>query len=355
MNIKRTNLHDLPEGRVLSSLSKEVTIGLLDGKYTNQMDLLHIDEIIDFDQSVGATFRNISSTFYHIRDFQVTHKKACKLDMVFENRESGEHKVNMTNADPSQPCFALGTEVRVETSDVSSSIRQELLMKLIAFSLIASVLQGFMVKYLKQQDHLFYHSLVNRLYGDGNADTYANKFSFLTFLLIFFSHFGLAVIYCQVIETSYTTIFLVPAILQLINLFYISKMFGFLLRLKSIEYYNDFNRQQTWITWTQFKICKSVLQLTSSSDLFAIFYLVWINLIYFNKNFIFICLGSLWVPQIWFNTTEGVKKALNMDYVVFQTIHLLFLPLYFQFYDGNFFFFKPSRSYVMLLGVWQFV
>jgi hypothetical protein len=93
---------------------------------------------------------------------------------------------------------------------------------------------------LQKEDRLFYDALEARYNGGiPNGEemlTYATKVSNYSMILIFLSHFSIALIFCQIVEvSSFAWIFIVPMVIQLINLFYISKILGMQLRVISLD------------------------------------------------------------------------------------------------------------------------
>jgi hypothetical protein len=57
--------------------------------------------------------------------------------------------------------------------------------------------------------------------------TYGSQVSMISLSLIFLSNFSIALIYCQIFESStFEKIFVFPMLMQLVILFYQSKMLG---------------------------------------------------------------------------------------------------------------------------------
>lgn len=61
----------------------------------------------------------------------------------------------------------------------------------------------------------------------------------------------------------------------------------------------------------------------------------------FNKWMIFLCQACLWWPQIVKNTIHGVKNTPHFNFVMAQTLYVLFLPLYFKAQSQNILFLEP--------------
>jgi hypothetical protein len=65
-----------------SKTSKEITVGLLDGQYSNRIDILHFENVVDL--SSGQQFKNRSASIYKFSDFMLKSRKLCYMDLVFE-------------------------------------------------------------------------------------------------------------------------------------------------------------------------------------------------------------------------------------------------------------------------------
>jgi hypothetical protein len=96
---------------------------------------------------------------------------------------------------------------------------------------MASLIMTFVLYNILSEDKKFVQSLQARYWGGfphGNESlTYGSKISMYSMILIFLSNFSIALVYCQIFESSsFEMIFIVPMIMQLIILFYQSKMLG---------------------------------------------------------------------------------------------------------------------------------
>lgn len=158
---------------------------------------------------------------------------------------------------------------------------------------------------LISEDKKFYSCMETRYFGGApigeESLTYATKISIVSLVLIFLSHFSIALIFCQIVEiSSFSIIFIIPMILQLVNLFYISKILGMQLRIISLDKYAIQSEQNSWLSWTQIKICKLnssfYIHLLYYIDIAALIFASYINLIYFNKIYIFVLISSNLVP-----------------------------------------------------------
>ena len=133
--------------------------------------------------------------------------------------------------------------------------------KLWNFSAMASLIMTFVVYNILSEDKKFVDSLRDRYWGmaphGSESLTYGSQVSMISLSLIFLSNFSIALIYCQIFESSsFEMIFVVPMMMQLVILFYQSKMLGIQLRILSIDLFSDHNTQNDWLSWTQIKICK---------------------------------------------------------------------------------------------------
>jgi hypothetical protein len=81
--------------------------------------------------------------------------------------------------------------------------------------------------------------------------------SLYSLVMTFVSHFGSAVLYAYILESmNFNFLVLIPVMIELTNLFYISKMVGITLRIRSIDLSPSVTDQGSYISWTQIKICK---------------------------------------------------------------------------------------------------
>lgn len=86
---------------------------------------------------------------------------------------------------------------------------------------------------------------------------------------------------------------------------------------------------------------------------FAFVFIIFMQEVYFTPVFTFAFLCSLWVPQIWKNTAEGIRNCpQSIKFVIASSIHLSFIPLYFMCSDNNILFLEPHRISFWVCFVW---
>lgn len=133
--------------------------------------------------------------------------------------------------------------------------------KLNNFALIAMFIMGFLIHHLSLEDRRAIQSLNDRYYSDVPAGehmaTYITKFSLVSNCLLFWANFSIALIYCQIVESSiFEIIFLLPMVLQLIICLYLSKILGIQLRIVAVNQFATLSTQSDYLSWYQVKICK---------------------------------------------------------------------------------------------------
>ena len=121
--------------------------------------------------------------------------------------------------------------IEINTKNLDEEDKSYIYRLLWQFSFFATFVMILALINLEKEDRQFYNSLEARYNGGvPNGEemlTYATKVSNYSLILIFLSHFSIALIFCKIVEvSSFAWIFIVPMLIQLINLFYISKILG---------------------------------------------------------------------------------------------------------------------------------
>ena len=133
--------------------------------------------------------------------------------------------------------------------------------KLWNFSAMACMIMCFVIYNMILEDVKFINSIQTRYWGMAphgtESLTYGSKFSLYSMVLMFLINFSISLIYCQIFESSsFEMIFVIPMIMQLVIVFYQSKMIGIQLRIIAIDKFDDPNKQNDWLSWSQIRICK---------------------------------------------------------------------------------------------------
>jgi hypothetical protein len=89
--------------------------------------------------------------------------------------------------------------------------------------------------------------------------------------------------------------------------------------------------------------------------LIAIVYICNLNLVYFNNWFIILLMGCVWIPQIYRNTVKGIKDTPSVHFAAIQSIHALYLPVYFKSMEGNVLFTQPNPLFFYFICIWTMV
>lgn len=76
--------------------------------------------------------------------------------------------------------------------------------------------------------------------------------------------------------------------------------------------------------------------------MFAFVIIIFLQKIYFNNFWIFILFGNIWVPQIIKNSLNGYKNGPGLPFVICQTLHCVYVPMFFKFSSKNFLFLEPD-------------
>lgn len=176
------------------------------------------------------------------------------------------------------------------------------------------------------------------------ALSYAYEFSLITNSNIFICNFLTFMIYFQfcLVGLSLGITFEFPLFCQfLILFFYCNKHFTLHLRILAMDKYENKQIQKSWMTCQQIQ----VYALTFAGVLF-------IRDIVFTDVFIFLIFGNIWIPQIFRNSVYGYKDCPKLVFMVVQTIHLLYFPLYFKLINNNFLFTKPDYNFIYLMSSW---
>ena len=161
--------------------------------------------------------------------------------------------------------------------------------KLWYFALGALIIMGLNIYNIVLEDEKFFQSLNDRfIIGPEGEEhlTYGSKISLISNSLIFSMNFCLALVYSQLVEsTGFQFWFLMTFILQLVILFFVSKLIGIQIRILAIDYDSDFNKQKSQFTILQLKIY-----------LLALIFIICSYRIFFNRWCIFVFIASIWVP-----------------------------------------------------------
>jgi hypothetical protein len=65
---------------------------LLDGQYSNRIDILHFESILDLDTN-DQIFRNQNASFYKFEDFTLKSKTVCKFDLIYDHNLIVSNKI----------------------------------------------------------------------------------------------------------------------------------------------------------------------------------------------------------------------------------------------------------------------
>mmetsp|Transcript_15785 Transcript_15785/g.26650 ORF Transcript_15785/g.26650 Transcript_15785/m.26650 type:complete len:168 (+) Transcript_15785:990-1493(+) len=158
------------------------------------------------------------------------------------------------------------------------------------------------------------------------ALTYASKLSLVSNAMLFQMNFCISLILSQIFESAkYSAAFVLPFLLQLIILFFYSKMLGCQLRVYALDKFASTKKQSDFITTTQLLIY-----------LFAIVIILLMNEFFLNKFLVLTYFGSLWLPQIYRNTLKSLKDGPDLNYCCAASVHALLIPVYFKLVEQNF-------------------
>ena len=127
----------------------------------------------------------------------------------------------------------------------------------------------------------------------------------------------------------------------LILFFYCNKHLTLHMRILAMDIHQSVVDQQGWMSWTQMKVYIA-----------AFFYIIYVQKIYFTNVLIFFVFGNLWIPQIFRNSMCGYENKLSMKFVILQTIHCLYLPMYFKGTSNNFLFMEPNFYFCIFMVFW---
>jgi hypothetical protein len=261
-----------------STDAKEITVGLLDGSTTNRVDVLHIDQRTGLQYGKQTIYKNVSAHMYKMRDMAVLGSQACKVDLDFMpvradpngpfSRSSGApqvmHDVFIRSSQDSRegvvPCIPPDTVIQIQTHNLTPEDR-EYVSNIVTHLFLWEMLILLASLYcLRQEQQLYIESAEERLFRFAHGrehPVYATNVSQVTLVLTFNSHFGIAVIYCQLMESvNFTGFAVASALLALANLYYVSKILGIRIRIHSVDLAASPAEQGSYISWTQIKICK---------------------------------------------------------------------------------------------------
>lgn len=172
----------------------------------------------------------------------------CEYDLEIDKLEKFQgawhNRIRVTRSKNFQrkECMPEGTVLEIATKNLTQADMDYIYKMLIKLSCMASFLMIVVNINLISEDKKFYSCMETRYFGGApigeESLTYATKISIVSLVLIFLSHFSIALIFCQIVEiSSFSIIFIIPMILQLVNLFYISKILGMQLRIISLDKY----------------------------------------------------------------------------------------------------------------------
>ena len=108
-----------------------------------------------------------------------------------------------------------------------------------------------------------------------------------------------------------------------------------------MDRFDTFPRQQAYFTTESLKLY-----------FFAFLFVLFMLKIYFTPALVFLLICSQWWPQIWKNMIQGNTHCPSMKFVILQTAHVSYIPLYFMITENNLLFIRPNPVMFWVCVAW---
>lgn len=123
-------------------MPKEITIGLLDGAYTNNLDLIHFSKYFEIIPNEDQIFVNQTAYFYKFEDMVLQKQSKCYFDiLILQDKEIkgiNNHKLKIVTRYNQPDCLQMDSLIQIDTKNLDEEDKSYIYRLLWQFSFFST-------------------------------------------------------------------------------------------------------------------------------------------------------------------------------------------------------------------------